>query len=103
MDHDEVKYRDLNITCECDKFRKECRQVHGRKLQAGQDRIPKVEAVLDDKDEEAIKKPCTEYLKYEVKSQNGESGVYANIAKNMLRSVNDVIDAGSLEMQVRCT
>ena len=71
MDHDEVEYRDLNITCKCEKFMRECRRVHGRKLYAGQNRIPKVEAVLDDKDEEAIKKPCTECLKYEVKSQNG--------------------------------
>ena len=52
MDHDEIGYRDLNITCECDKFMKECHQVYGRKLHTGQDRIPKAETVLNDKDEE---------------------------------------------------
>ena len=46
---------DLNINCECEKFKKGCRRAHGRKLHAGQVRVPEVETVLDDNDEVEFK------------------------------------------------
>ena len=42
-----------------------CRREHGRKLHAGQVRVPEVETVLDDNNEVEFK-PCTEYLMYKV-------------------------------------